>query len=262
MAAVAAGLGMVAPLHATAFTIAVDFSGGGLTTTQQDRFRDAAGIWMSLLPQYQPGINITSLGIGASGVSIDGSGGVLSQAGPTYATVQGGYFLATQGIMRFDTADLAAMETSGSLFSVILHEMAQVMGFGTLWELNGVYTNGTGQYTGSHGVAAYRSEFNQPGATFVPAELGGGPGTANAHWNEVDGGAGATRVVSAQGDMRNELMTGWLNSSPYISNLTVESFRDIGYLPASSLTPVPEPSTFMLFGASSTLVGVLRRWVR
>lgn len=255
----AAGLWMVAPLNATPFTIAVDFSAGGLTTTQQNIFSNAANVWMGLLPEYQPGINITSLSIGAAGVPLDGSGGVLGQAGPTWITSQGGYFLATQGIMEFDTADLAAMEANGSLFAVILHEMAHVMGFGTLWSLNGVYANGTGQYTGVHAVAAYQSEFNQPGATFVPVELGGGPGTADAHWNEVDGGAGATGIVSAQGDMRSELMTGWLNSSPYISNLTVQSFRDIGYIPASSMTPVPEPGTFALFGAGVTLIGVFRR---
>ncbi|MCC6536349.1 MAG: PEP-CTERM sorting domain-containing protein [Bryobacterales bacterium] len=255
----AAGLGMVAPLQATPFTIAVDFSGGGLTSTQQTIFSDAAGIWMGLLPEYQPGINITSLSIEATGVAIDGANGILGQAGPTFGTVQGGYFLATQGIMEFDTADLAVMEANGSLFAVILHEMAHVMGFGTLWTYNGVYTDGTGQYTGAHGLAAYRSEFNQPGAAFVPVELGGGPGTAGGHWNEVDGGAGATGIVSAQGDMRSELMTGWLNSSPYISNLTVQSFRDIGYLPFNSLTPVPEPGTWVLMGAGVTLIGAFRR---
>ena len=250
---------LVAPLHATFFTIDVNF-GGGLTLSQQGVFSTAANTWMGLLPEYQPGINITSLSIAASGVDIDGANGVLGQAGPSDFTSQGGYFLATEGIMQFDIADLAAMETNGSLLNVILHEMAHVMGLGTLWGDNSVYTNdGLGRYTGAHGLTAYRSEFNQPGAAFVPVELGGGPGTANGHWNEVDGGGSATGIVSAQGDMRNELMTGWLNSPAYISKLTIESFRDIGYLPASSVTPVPEPGTFVLMGVGVTLIGVFRR---
>ncbi len=145
--------------------------------------------------------------------------------------------------MQFDSADLAALETDGGLLPVILHEMAHVMGFGTVWTYNNVYANNTGHYIGVNALATYKAEFNQPGATFVPVELGGGPGTKNSHWNELDGGACCTGIVSAQGDMTYELMTGWLNLPDYfISDTTVESFVDIGY----STAVVPEPTTLLL----------------
>jgi hypothetical protein len=156
--------------------------------------------------------------------------------------------------MQFDTADLNQMEANGTLSSVILHEMAHVMGFGTLWELNNVYVDGTGRYTGANALAAYRTEFNQPGATFVPVELGGGSGTANGHWDEVDNGAGNTGRVSALGDIRFELMTGWLNTPSYISETTVQSFVDIGFV-----TAVPEPTTLLSLASGALLLVFFKR---
>lgn len=225
--------------------------GSGFTPAQQSIFTLAANTWMSLLVGYAPGINISALQINASAPFIDGAGGTLGQAGPTFVTNQGGFTLATQGIMQFDSADVAQLELDGLLQDVILHEMGHVLGLGTLWTSNNVYVNGTGQYTGAFGLAAYRAEFNQPLAAFVPVELGGGTGTANGHWNEVDGGAGLTGITDAQGrDMRDELMTGWLNGNSFISNLTVQSFRDIGYAP----TAIPEPSTIILVSGAFGLL--------
>ena len=40
-----------------------------------------------------------------------------------------------------------------------------------------------GQYTGAAALDAFKLEFNQLEATFVPVELDGGAGTANGHWN-------------------------------------------------------------------------------
>ena len=39
---------------------------------------------------------------------------------------------------RFDTADLASLESDGRLLGVILHEMGHVLGIGTIWETFGL----------------------------------------------------------------------------------------------------------------------------
>jgi hypothetical protein len=54
--------------------------------------------------------------------------------------------------------------------------------------------------------------------------------------------------------MRFELMTGWLNPGSFISQTTVASFNDIGYL-----TGIPEPGTWVMVSAGLLLVGVYRR---
>ncbi len=227
------------------------------TVSQQAAFEAAEATWESIITGYQiDDIDNTNVTIDVNLSNIDGPGGTLGSAGPDTAkfnaansAVTSTFLYTSTGSMTFDTSDTGALEMAGSFNSVILHEMGHVLGIGTLWSSSRVgiagrqelYTNNSGQYTGAFGLAAYNSEFDQTGS-FVPVELGGGGGTANGHWNEVDGGAGATGIVSniTGQDFRDELMTGWLNSPLFISSLTTESMRDLGY------TVVPEPTSGLL----------------
>lgn len=228
--------------QAATFNIQVNF-GGGLTPTQQSIFSQAEAYWESVITGYQAGISIPALVISAAGVAIDGVSGILGSAGPTFGTLQGGYVLPTAGAMEFDTADLGALEVSGELLDVILHEMAHVMGFGTTWTLNGVYIDDTGRFTGANALAAYRAEFD-PGAAFVPVDIVSGAGTRNGHWDE--GWAGGPL----------DLMTGFLNSPTFISNTTIQSFADIGY----STVPLPAGAGLLLGGLGVMgAVGARRR---
>jgi hypothetical protein len=120
--------------------------------------------------------------------------------------------------MEFDTADLGALQQSGQLQSVILHEMGHVLGIGTIWTDKGLLSGaGTNDpiFTGLNATAQYNQIFgtNAPG---VPVENMGGPGTAGAHWRESI--------------LDNELMTGYLNNGTNpLSRITVGSLADLGY---------------------------------
>lgn len=259
--ACAAALSTAALSAQAGFNITLNYSG---PAEYQSYFTQAESFWESVITGYQSGISLTGLTINAGIGSIDGSWGTLGYAGPTSAVAQGGYVLATAGTMMFDSADMSYMLSSGNFANVIKHEMAHVLGIGTLWGYNGVYTDGSGQYTGAAGVAAYQSEFNQAGATYIPVELGGGEGTADAHWNEVEGGAGATGIVDSQGrDMRDELMTGWMNPSSFVSNTTIASLQDIGFtVNLNGTTPaaaVPEPESALLFALGLPLLAWSRQ---
>lgn len=241
------------------FSITLDYTGDEKYLSQ---FLDAKAIWEQMIPSYIDGNGstggLTGITITARIGAIDGVGGILGSAGPTFADVDdAGFFLATEGEMDFDEADVDGL--GPNLTTVILHEMAHVIGLGSLWTFNNLYVDGTGEYTGAAGLAAYRAEFEQPDATFVPVELGGGGGTADGHWDEVNGGAGLTGLVSlvSGSDMAYELMTGWLNTAePYfISNLTRGSMRDLGYDVA--LLPVPELGSSLMAGTALCLL-VLR----
>lgn len=253
-----AALSLAAP---DPWAITVNFSAiDPLTPSQQAIFTTAANHWDNFILGYKPGISLGGVVIAASAPDIDGPGMILGQAGPTFATSQGGFTLATQGVMRFDAADLAALENSGRLLDVIVHEMGHVLGIGTLWDfgLNDVYVDGSGEYTGAAGLAAYQDEFNQPTATYVPVELGGNAGTFDAHWNEVDSGFGNTGIVSrfSGEDMRYELMTGWLNAPTFTSSLTVMSLMDIGF---ETQYIVPEPSSALTVNLALAAVALVRR---
>lgn len=241
--------------HAAGMHITLDFT-GGLTTEQESYFSSAASFWESAIVGYQAGIfGLTGITIHASGAAMDGAGGTLASGGVTSVAHRGGFTLATQGSMLFDTADINALITQNSFAAVIQHEMAHVLGFGTLWTNNGVYVDGTGHYTGANALAAYRTEFNQPAATYVPVELGGGLGTADGHWDEVNFGGANTGIAADGKDMRFELMTGWINAPVFVSQTTIASFADIGYL----VSAVPEPGMALMFAIGLPLLAGLTR---
>lgn len=239
---------------------------------EQQAFNDAAAYWNSAIIGYDLVSDINgnptphSLVIDASINAIDGAGGILGSASPTQATYYDNnpvgpptiaLYYASAGAMQFDSADTASLVASNTFYGVVLHEMAHVLGIGTLWDFNTIngtgvnlYTVGSGQYLGANALAGWQTEFNQPGATFVPVELGGGAGTADAHWNEVDGGGGATGFVSNLTglDFSNELMTGWSSSTFFVSTVTLGSLDDLGYIVDYSKAgiAVPEVSGLLL----------------
>lgn len=212
------------------YSITVRFSGTP-TATQQAAFNAAANRWSQVI---RAGLTDIALNVAAdecvSGapafagtvddvvidaivVPIDGPGAVLGQAGPCLIRTAGG--LTAYGVMQFDSADVADLETSGQLQTVILHEMGHVLGIGTLW---GSLLAGSGTGFPSFLGPVARGAWNAIGGdgTSVPVEGGGGPGTVDSHWSESVFG--------------NELMTGFLSpASNPLSAITVGSLADLGY---------------------------------
>lgn len=233
-----------------AFPIEFDFL-GGLTAQQRLVFQAAAAriqrFIVAPLPKVAIGSRVTSgVIIQASGASIDGGGGILGQAGPTYlrppiSAMGKAAYLPSMGMMQFDIADLAAMTSDGTLLDVITHEMCHVLGFTqSVWDrkrlLQGAATiNPT--FVGAFAEVQYGALLE--GATGalsasvpVPIEGTGGPGTRNSHLRETT--------------FRSELMTGYV-SPPGIKNplsrVTVAAFGDLGYtVDISKAEPFSLPS--------------------
>lgn len=260
-------MGLGGGAKAATFQIEVNFSGDA---QYQTMFEDAANFWETRILGRWDGFDPGALQIDASVGSVDGIGGTLAGAGPSYAACSDGssdlggcrsrneYVFSTAGQMVFDVADIANVQSNGILDDIIRHEMAHVIGFGTLWEINGAYTApnrdpnndginevvSDGEYTGAFGLAAYQTEF-APGASFVPVEGHGGSGTADAHWDEFWPGGS------------NDLMTGFIGAQgTVLSTTTLQSFRDIGYLIA---IPVPLPAAGAMLLSTLGLVWFFRR---
>lgn len=223
------------------FNITLDFFGSpeGWDAALLDGFIAAADFLSTIITgdvaDFVPrrGGAIDDLRIKASLVDIDGTGGVLGQAGPTM--LRSDSALPVMGVMEFDRADAANSEAAGVWDEIVLHEMIHVLGFGTIWDNLGLldtYTDDNGtpyrrnddsldyRFNGAAANAAFAAAFpdlhaeSQGLGIFV--ETDGGAGTAGGHWDEetFDG----------------ELMTGYINDSGnYLSDMTIASLEDLGY---------------------------------
>ena len=205
------------PTTGNPYHIAISYSGD---PTYQTYFNQAAATLEKIITADLPnmvmpdGTVVDDLLIQASVTAIDGVGNTLAQAGPT--DLRGGSNLPYYGIMEFDIADIGTMVSSGTFGDVVMHEMAHVMGFGTLWGYFG-FNATVGQYTGTNALREYRNLSGNAAATYVPLETGGGAGTQNVHWSEAV--------------FKTELMTGYAEPSGNmpLSRMTVGSFQDLGY---------------------------------
>jgi leishmanolysin len=155
-------------------------------------------------------------------VPIDGPRGILGQAGPTHlrpAAAGDVAFVPVKGTMSFDTADLAHMESDGTLHDGITHEMGHVLGVGTIWDLKGLLQGGgtaNPTFVGQGAMEEFGILLGIGGPEPVPVENTGEPGTRDGHWRESV--------------FRNELMTGFVGQTGNpLSRMTVAGFGDLGY---------------------------------
>lgn len=209
----------------TPFTIVVRFPDSTLTSAQKLVFQRAASRWSQIIIGDLPDVTlngrvIDDLEIVATAPFIDGPSGTLGEAGPDALRTSGSRLPYT-GSMRFDSADLAMMEADGTFEGVILHEMAHVIGIGTLWQSRGLLQNivtNNPIYVGANALREYRQLAGNQTVTGVPVENTGGPGTALGHWRESV--------------FTTELMTGFVEDAGVampISRMTVGSLQDLGY---------------------------------
>jgi len=205
-------------------------------------------MWETAITGYQPNISV-----GIVPISVHPTTSGLAAANYSGTTAQGGFLLATQGFVNVNIneienfANWQGVGANGRNYmdELLAHEVGHVLGVGTLWVGNGVYSINTFHYTGAHGLAAYQAEFNQAVA-FVPVENAGNAGTPNAHWDQLmrsspqEGNPNdpwsldpRVGVVDQYGRDRGlELMTGAIDpdyGEPFLSRFTVEGMRDMGY---------------------------------
>lgn len=204
------------------FNIVVRFTDNSLSPNQQMFFENAARRWSEIIIGDVPDVH-TSVGlvddmtIDARAIAIDGSGGVLAHANPSWFRPESR--IPARGVMSFDSADVFRLERDGLLPAVILHEMGHVLGFGTQWMSFGLISGGADgpRFSGPQAVAEYQQIFGVSETT-VPVANTGDSGTRNVHWREST--------------FDNELMTGFLNQQGDmlpISRITVGSMADVGY---------------------------------
>ena len=172
---------------------------------------------------------------------IDGPGGVFGGAGPCQIRADTG--LPVVGTMFFDATDMDGLSEEAR-DETILHEMAHVIGFGTLWEYLGLLKEPKSRggadphFIGPAALDAFLS-IGGDGYTDskpVPVQSVGGPGVWDGHWRDFV--------------FRTELMTSFIDRGKNpLSVVTLASFQDLGYdgvdlgladeftLPSSAMAP-------------------------
>ena len=203
------------------YNIEIDFK-GTWTAELQQAFIDTAE-WLSatitgdITDVFFRGKIIDDIRISAELKDIDGSGGILGQAGPT--AIRTADYLPATAIMQFDIADADVFNGLGLWDDIVLHEMLHSIGFGSIWGYTGDISGaGTANplFTGASATLAYKALFGVTDALGVPVEGDGGPGTQDSHWDDET--------------FENEIMTGFINNDGnYMSPMTVASLEDIGY---------------------------------
>ena len=238
---------------ASQYNIVIEFLGTPPSASQQAAFTAAATRWSTIIVGELTNIasipaancagvstparsNIDDVHIFAVVQPIDGAGGILAQAGPCFIRSGGSAnsLLTISGGMVFDVADANDLETAGLFDETVLHEMAHVLGFGTLWGpgaqgfdlLRPTTCAAQGFFNGSNARQAFlftSSTGTYPRAS-VPIEdnpaLTCPGGTRDGHWKEE------TPLLD------DELMTGFIEvgGTPMpLSVFTVTSLRDMGY---------------------------------
>lgn len=226
------GFTQTAPVRANVsgssqFNITLHYSDSSLSSAQRSALSAAARRWSKVIVGDLPnvtdddGVAIDDLSVDAAARDIDGPGGVLAQASPSaFRDLSGpGGDLPYRGLVELDRADVASLERSGRLQDVLTHEMAHVLGFGTMWEENNLLRNAGSsnpRFTGPVATAQYNTIFGRSESS-VPVENEGGPGTHDTHWRESVFGS--------------ELLTGFIDSGVNaISRVTVGSLADLGYV--------------------------------
>ncbi len=184
----------------------------GFTDSQISLIKKAVSLWNKIII----GGSGIGLRINFYVVAVDGIGAVLGAATPTRIDPVSG--LPITGIIGIDKADLEDMEQKGTLFNVIVHEIAHVLGFGTIWEQKGLLIlqdPNRPLFTGENAIREY-SEAMGAKQLAIPVENQGSDGTRNAHWKESI--------------FKDELMTGFVGvgENP-LSRMTIASLEDLGY---------------------------------
>jgi hypothetical protein len=157
---------------------------------------------------------------------------ILGESGPCLVRQPGN--LPILGVMSLNSSTLDALASNGLLDDVIKHEMAHLLGFGTVWDLDGLVRDTTTSdpwFSGPDAQAAFGTALPSFTDKIVPVEANGGSGTTLSHWRESV--------------MTNELMTGFLNSGANpLSAVTIESMADLGYaVNVAAADPWPTPSS-------------------
>ena len=227
------------------FDIELEFT-SSVSASARDVIREAASTWESILANTElSDVNfnrrVSCAGVTTTGAvgtvdellilftaeRIDGPGGTLGYAGP--CTVRTSNGLPVVGRVVLDSEDMDRIPARTALLDLAIHEIAHVLGFGTLWDGFGLLADPSSltpgadtHFTGAGAIAAFNAA---GGASYTGAKVpvdNEAPGP-DGHWRASIFPDEA--MAPAQDRSRRESL----------SAITIESLADMGYTVAAAL---------------------------
>ena len=199
------------------FSINLNYKDGlnGVSSTVRNALVDATKIWENVIP-YSSFNGAHTLNIDVVGInsSQDWLAAATNTGGQTAAN---GKWLPTTGTIRINTSYANTYNNNPDyLKGIVTHELAHVLGIGTIWEKNGnsLIDRSTNTYKAdSYAGRAYGELTGTLQPTAVPVEAG-----SYGHWDE--------------NALQAELLTPYAESvgtKMPLSEVTIASLRDLGW---------------------------------
>ncbi len=165
------------------------------------------------------GENIDDLRISVFQDDIDGTDRTLAYA--EVLDVRTDSVLPATANLVFDQGDIDQLLRTGGWQGTVLHEMFHALGFGTVWEEQGlsrVTAQDGGRFTGVNATAAYKDSSSAAGDLLamngVPIQVEA-DGFAEGHWDEDRFGT--------------EFMTPEIDDTETAADISIASLEDLGY---------------------------------
>lgn len=220
-----------------------DVSPAAFSDRQKDILQHAADFWEDILTGFSDVTRPLTTQILMSMDAGDGPGRLLALASADFTETLQGFVRTRVGRVGFDVADFTPGDTrpevEAAFLDTAIHEIAHVMGFGTLWRQNGLL--GSGQtYVGEQAIAAFNTDNGVEVSDLRLDEV-------RAHWSECYLLALTDPGCDPNSASDRELMTPYFDGGSTLSAATIAAFRDLGYTtidPFSGvgLPPVPAPA--------------------
>ncbi|MEX0339511.1 MAG: leishmanolysin-related zinc metalloendopeptidase [Arenibacterium sp.] len=198
------------------FNIEVGFEGDWTDQMKQvmyDVVEEISDIIIGDIPSYG---GIDDISLRAIATYIDGGGGYLGVGGTLQERPD--TYLPYQGFIRVDTADAQTQLDRGTFRDVVFHEVMHALGFGTIWQEQGLVqsVNGEQRFVGDNAILAYNNVFSSIADKDSASWEGIKISSDRAHWDH--------------GTFTSEIMTTTLYySGNYTSDMTIASLEDLGY---------------------------------
>jgi len=220
------------PMAASQFNIALSFA-DDIPENIRAGVRQAADRWMKIIVGDLPDEG------GIDDISIDVQSGqlaenILATGGPDQ--FRSGSNLPYHGVVTW--ADVGLNESTIRATDIAMHEIAHVLGFGTMWQNQKLVETQLGApvYTGQAALAMYRFAVDSKAAG-VPIQLDADDATAGSHW---------ASSWAAVNDSVFDVMASYLSQNVggrFISTVTVAAMQDLGYQVNYSQGDLDWPST-------------------